>query len=345
MVPEQALVERFARALDALIPADSKLGLAVSGGPDSVALLLLAAAARPGKVEAATVDHGFRPESRDEAAMVAALCTRLGIPHATLTVRWDRPPQTAIQEQARKERYRLLRFWAEERGLEAVATGHHADDQAETVLMRLSRGAGVRGLAGMHPKSVVPGSALPLVRPLLAWHRRELEEICRAAELSPAADPSNEDPRFERVRIRRALADSDWLDPEAIARAAAHLAEAEDALDWAARCEWDLSVRTKKDVIAFRPGDQPREIVRRIVARAVRKLATEGGPELRGSELDRLLTTLAEGGTSTLRGVICTGGSEWRFSRAPVRTLTHFGPPRVHLVLSLALLLARMRLF
>jgi tRNA(Ile)-lysidine synthase len=345
MVPEAALVERFGQALDGLAPADSNIGIAVSGGPDSLALLLLTAAARPGKVEAATVDHGFRPGSVDEARMVADLCESLGVPHVTLTVRWDRPPQTAIQEQARKERYRLLRFWAEERELDAVATGHHADDQAETVLMRLNRGAGVRGLAGMHPKSVVPGSAVPLLRPLLGWRHSELEQLCTSVGLAPAADPSNEDERFERVRVRRSLNGSNWLDSEAIARSATHLAEAETALDWAARAEWDRSVRAKKDLISFRPSDQPRDILRRIVGRAVRKLATEGGPEMRGAELDRLLTTLGEGGTATLRGVICTGGSEWRFAAAPVRTLTHFGPPRVHLVLSLALLLARMRLF
>lgn len=276
--------------------------------------------------------------------MVAEVCERLGVPHATLTVRWDRKPETAIQEQARKERYRLLRFWAEERRLDAVATGHHADDQAETVLMRLNRGAGVRGLSGMRPKSLVPHSSMPLLRPLLDWRREELERICTAAGLTPAADPSNQDPRFERVRVRGALGAS-GLESEAIARSAAHLAEADAALDWAARTEWDRSVRVKKDVISFRLADQPSEILRRIVARALRKLATEGGNELRGSELDRLLVTLAEGGRATLRGVLCTGGSEWRFTAAPVRTLTHFGPPRVHLVLSLALLLARMRLF
>src|SRR5689334_16392944 len=162
MVPERTLVERFAHNLDALIRADSRIGVAVSGGPDSLALLLLVAAARPGQVEAATVDHGFRPESRDEAAMVAGLCDRLGVPHATLTVRWERTPETALQERARKERYRLLGFWAEERGLDAIATAHHADDQAETFLMRVSRGAGVRGLAGMRSRSFVPGSELRL---------------------------------------------------------------------------------------------------------------------------------------------------------------------------------------
>jgi tRNA(Ile)-lysidine synthase len=344
-VPAAETVARFAHQLDGLVAADANIGVAVSGGPDSLALLLLAAAARPGSVEAATVDHGFRPESRDEARMVAGVCEKLGVPHATLAVRWERIPETAVQERARKERYRLLGFWAEERGLDAVATGHHADDQAETFLMRLNRGAGVRGLAAMRPRSFVPGGEARLIRPLLAWRRSALEEICSAAGLSPAIDPSNEDDRFERVRVRRALASSDWLETEAVSRAASHLAEADVALDWAARAEWERSVREKKDLIVFRPADQPREILRRIAARAVRKLATEGDRDLRGAELDRLLATLTEGGTATLRGVVSAGGAEWRFTRAPVRTLTHFGPPRVHLVLSLALLLAGMRLF
>ena len=344
-MPAAEAVARFARDLDAVVAPDAKLGLAVSGGPDSVALLLLAAAARPGQIHVATVDHGFRPESADEARMVAALCEKLSVPHATLTVRWERTPESAIQEQGRKERYRLLRFWAEERQLDAVATGHHADDQAETVLMRLSRGVGLRGLSGMRRKSIMPGSDIPLIRPVLGWRHGELERICEAAGVTPVADPSNQDERFERVRVRGELGKSDWLDAEAIARSAAHLAEADAALDWAARVEWDRSVRSKKDVISFRPAGQPSDILRRIVARALRKLATEGGAELRGAELDRLLATLSEGGTATLRGVMCRGGGEWRFTAAPVRTLTHFGPPRVHLVLSLALLLAGMRLF
>jgi tRNA(Ile)-lysidine synthase len=342
---DETSLQRFRADVDALVAADAKIGVAVSGGPDSLALLLLAAAARPDKVEAATVDHGFRAESSDEARMVADVCEKLGVPHATLAVRWERTPETGLQERARKERYRLLGYWAEERGLDAVATGHHADDQAETFLMRLKRGAGVRGLAGMRPRSFVLGSDVRLIRPLLGWRQSELEEVCSTAGVGPAMDPSNEDDRFERVRVRRALAASDWLETEAISRAAKHLGDADAALDWAARGEWERSVREKKDRIAFRPADQPDEILRRIVARAVRKLATEGERDLRGAELDRLLATLTEGGTATLRGVVCTGGSEWRFTRAPVRTLTHFGPPRVHLVLSLALLLAAMRLF
>jgi tRNA(Ile)-lysidine synthase len=319
MVPEPALVERFARDLDALIKPDARIGIAVSGGPDSLALLLLAAAARPTRIEAATVDHGFRAEARAEAEMVARLCEGLRVPHSIFTAGWTDLPATAIQERARMERYRLLGFWAEERGLDALSTGHHADDQAETLLMRLSRGAGVRGLAGMRPRSVAAGTRMRLVRPLLGWRRSELVELCKTAGVEAAADPSNHDGRFERVRVRDALAAADWIDAGAIARSAAHLAEAETALEWAMRSEWEHSVHERHDAITFQPKGQPSEILRRITGRVVRKLATEGEPELRGSELDRLLSTLADGGTATLRGVLCRGGSEWRFTKAPER--------------------------
>ena len=319
MVPEQAMVDRFAFELDSLIAPGPPIGIAVSGGPDSLALLLLAAAARPGAVEAATIDHGLRAGARDEAEMVEYLCRELGVPHSILTARWDETPETAIQERARNERYRLLGYWAEERALAGIATAHHAEDQAETILMRLSRGSGVRGLAGMRPKSVAPGAHVRVVRPLLGWRRSELEAICIAAGVAPARDPSNEDERFERVRVRRALAEAGWLDPSAIARSAANLADADEALKWASENEWRRAVDERRERIAYRPNHAPREIVRRIVGRALRKLATEGEAELRGGELDRLLATLAQGGTGTLRGVQCSGGPVWHFERAAPR--------------------------
>jgi tRNA(Ile)-lysidine synthase len=252
--------------------------------------------------------------------MVARICDRLAVPHATLTARWSELPETAIQERARNQRYRLLGYWAEERGLDALATAHHAEDQAETLLMRLARGSGVRGLAGMRPRSVSPGAHIRLVRPLLGWRRAELEQICAAAGLAPLADPSNQDERFERVRVRRALAGLDWLDAGAVAQSAAHLADADAGLDWAARTEWNENVYERRGSIAYRPSDAPAEIVRRVVGRAIRKLATEGEFEPRGTELSRLVSTLADGGTATLRGVLCRGGAEWQFVRAPARS-------------------------
>lgn len=320
MVPEPALVERFSGDVDALAARDARIGVAVSGGPDSLALLLLAAAARPGHIEAATIDHGFRPEAREEAVMVAALCERLGVPHAILTARWSEAPETAIQERARHQRYRLLGYWAEERGLDALATAHHAEDQAETLLMRLARGSGVKGLAGMRPRSVSPGAHVRLLRPLLGWRRAELEQVCAAAGVSPAADPSNQDERFERVRVRRSIAALDWLDAGAVAQSAANLADADAALEWAVKAEWNDCVNEKPGHIVYRPSDAPAEIVRRIVARAILKLATEGDRDPRGPEMSRLVSTLSDGGTATLRGVLCRGGADWSFVPLPNRT-------------------------
>ena len=317
---DSSILDRFRADLDAVVAKHARIGVAVSGGADSLALLVLAAAARPGKVEAATIDHGLRAEAHQEAAMVAGICDRLDVRHATLTARWSEVPETAIQERARNQRYRLLGYWAEERRLDAIVTAHHAEDQAETLLMRLARGSGVRGLAGIRPRSVSPGAHIRLVRPLLGWRRAELEQVCLVAGLEPVADPSNQDERFERVRVRRALAALDWLDAGAVAHSAAILADADAALDWATRIEWDERVQEKRGSISYRPEDAPAEIVRRVVGRAIRKLATEGEFEPRGTELSHLVSTLLAGGTGTLRGVRCRGGAEWHFVPSPNRT-------------------------
>ena len=317
---EAAVLNRFRADLDALVSHQARIGVAVSGGPDSLALLLLAAAARPAQVEAATIDHGLRTESRGEAEMVAGVCDRLGVPHAILTARWSEILETAIQERARKERYLLLGYWAEEHGIDAIVTAQHAEDQAETVLMRLARGAGVRGLAGIRPRSISPGAHVRLIRPLLGWRRSQLERVCGDAGVTPVADPSNQDERFERVRVRRSLSGLDWLDSGAVALSAANLADADAALDWAMKEEWTRSVQEKRGSIVYRASEVPVEIVRRLVARAIRRLATEGDREPRGPELTRLVTALSNGETATLRGVQCRGGTEWHFIPSPNRT-------------------------
>ena len=119
--------------------------------------------------------------------MVASLCERLGVPHAILKVEWKKKPDTAIQERARTARYRLLGAWAKEKGLGALVTAHHLDDQAETIVMRLARGAGVKGLAGMRRLVIVPGGQVALVRPLLGWRRSELVQLCVDAGVTPVS--------------------------------------------------------------------------------------------------------------------------------------------------------------
>ena len=318
--PQSEAIDRFRQDLDALIDSEAAVGIAVSGGPDSLALLALAAAARPGLVEAASVDHALRPGSRGEADMVSKVAKVLGVPHQTLTIEWAQKPESAIQERARAERYKLLGAWAKRQGLHAVVTAHHLDDQAETFMMRLARGAGVRGLAAMRRIAPVPGADITLLRPLLGWRRVELEQICTEFGLTPVDDPSNGDDQFERVRVRRGLAGAGWINSRGVATSAQNLAEADRALRWATTQAWERSVVEDEGSIIFTPTDIPREIRRRIVLRAVAKLATEGGVnELRGRELDRVLAALARGAKATVRGVLCSGGSDWRFSKAPPR--------------------------
>lgn len=319
MIPAAA-VTRFAADLDALVTPGERLGLAVSGGPDSLALLLLAAAARPGLVAAATVDHGLREGSRSEANAVAAHCATLGVPHDILTIDWPRVPTSAVQERARDARYAALGAWARTHGVAAIASGHHADDQAETLVMRLARGAGVRGLAGMRRVAPLPGVAgVELLRPLLGWRRAELGALVGAAGLRASDDPSNHDQRHERVRVRRALAHADWLDPAALAASAAHLAEADAAIEHAVDAAWRAATVADAE-ITLDPGDAPAEIRRRLAARAIAALGREGNESsLRGGELDRLVTALDAGGSATLRGVLGQGGPRWRFVPAPPR--------------------------
>ena len=321
LVPNAGLVDRFSSDLDAVVGRELRFGVAVSGGPDSVALLLLAVAARPGMVEAATVDHALRPESRAEAEFAGGICERLGVPHSILTVEWHQQPKFGVQERARAARYQLLGRWGEKGKLHALLTAHHLDDQAETLLMRLARGAGVKGLAGMRRVAQVPGANLALVRPLLGWRHVELERLCTDAGVTTVSDPSNEDKQFERVRVRRALTENGWLDAQALALSAGNLAEADAALDWSTAEVWSRLVNEQGPAISFEPHGIPSEIRRRLTQRAVLKLAAEGlNAELRGRELGRLLRTLADGGKATLRGVLCSGGEEWRFVPAPDRT-------------------------
>lgn len=304
---------RFGEVLERLLPAaGGQIGLAVSGGPDSLAMLLLAQAATPGRFEAATVDHGLRPESSAEAEFVAEICASLGVPHATLPVV---VPEGNVQEEARKARYAALAGWAAGRGLAALATAHHADDQAETVLMRLNRGSGLAGLAGVRERGIVSGGTLPVLRPLLGWRRAELAAIVARAGIEPVEDPSNRDERFDRARIRLALGGVDWLDVAAVAQSASHLADAEEVLVWAAAQERARGVEAGVGCIRYTPA-APRALVLRVVERIIAELG--GTP--RGGAVARLVETLERGEPGTLAGVAARfENGAWVFRPEPPR--------------------------
>jgi tRNA(Ile)-lysidine synthase len=306
-------VERFEADLGALASDAGRLGIAVSGGADSLALLLLAAAAFPGRCAVATVDHGLRAEAADEAAFVAGVCAQLGVQHRILAV--TVAPGASVQAQAREARYAALSDWAAGQGIEMLLTGHHADDQADTLLMRLARGAGVGGLAGIRPKVRIAG--LLVCRPLLGWRREELRAIVCEAGLRAVEDPSNEDEAHDRVRMRRHLAEAPWLDPLALARSAGALAEAEEALGWAAEALCIERLTEEGEAVLLDPAGLPAELLRRLVLLCLRRIEPQAAP--RGDQLAALVATLGQGGTATLGAVLCRGGRRFRFEPAPAR--------------------------
>lgn len=215
--------------------------LAVSGGPDSMAMMHLAARWAGGlgagapELHVATVDHGLRSASRAEAEQVAAAARALGLPHQVLS--WRGPkPVTRIQERARAARYALLVEHARAIGARRILTAHHADDQAETVLFRLGRGSGPAGLAGMRRETPLAPDMI-LVRPLLDCRKADLRAVCEAVGGASVDDPSNHDPAFARARLRKMApaAAALGLDVRTLTRLAARLGRAEDALSAQAR--------------------------------------------------------------------------------------------------------------
>lgn len=204
------------------LAGERTIGVAVSGGGDSIALLSmlgrhLAALADPPRLIVLTVDHGLRPGSAGEAAGVAALSARLG--HACRVLEWRGPhPAHGLAEAARLARYRLLSAAAVDAGAGLVLTGHTADDQAETVAMRAARGSGP-GLAGLAP-ATLHGGRVWFARPLLGWRRADLRAVLARAGITHVDDPTNDDLRTERARVRAALAArpddlAAWLDRQA----------------------------------------------------------------------------------------------------------------------------------
>lgn len=319
----EAAVARFRGDLEALIPTGAPLrilGIGVSGGPDSLALLLLAHFLLPGRVRAATVDHGLRPEAAAEAGIVAGICRNLGIPHAILSKTQGVAPGNT-QEQARILRYRLLGAWAQRENIGHIAVAHHADDVAETFLMRALRGAGVTGLARMATSGPVPyqeNAEVVLLRPVLSWRRSDLGMIAANSGIESIQDPSNRDDRYDRVRVRRLLADEPKLDVVSLARAAANLADAETALEWMTEQAWRSRATLEKEGgIRLDAIDLPYDLRRRLAARAIYRLSKTWN----GEGIDSLLDGLSTASAATLSDVQATGedAGTWYFRIAPPR--------------------------
>lgn len=263
--------------------------LAVSGGPDSLALMWLAASWRKAlkrgpALSVVTVDHGLRPESAREARAVKRIAQALDLPHRTLRWAGDKPA-SGLQAAARDARYRLLVRAAKSAGASHIMTAHTRDDQAETVLMRLSRGSGISGLAAMARETERDG--LVLARPLLDISKQRLTATLKRARIAFATDPSNADPRFTRPRLRELmpLLAAEGCDSRNLARFAARAARADAALEQLV----DGAERLLAMCGQERPGPGydadafcglAAEVRIRLLLRELTRVGREGSPEL-----------------------------------------------------------------
>ena len=284
-----------------------RIAIAVSGGPDSLALLYLIAGWRKGRdpapeITALTVDHRLRPSSREEAEAAAEQAENLGVAHAILTWLHGDLDGRSVQERARQARYSLMAAYCHAHGIPALLTAHQLDDQAETMLMRLKRGSGLDGLAAIPAESAFAG--LALLRPLLDVRKDRLVATLAAAGIAYASDPSNADARFERTAIRndvRTLAKLGFS-PEAFARSAVRLRRARAALDEAAARFLASEARFDDAGFALIARDALLSASEEIALRSLaRVLAAIGGrPEpIRLSKLEALLSSLGEAPQTT----------------------------------------------
>lgn len=323
-----------------------RIAVAVSGGGDSMALLLLLerwakAGAKNREIFALTVDHALREDSRAEAEWVCRVAARLGLQHKLLT--WERGggPATSLQASAREARYSLLADACRTMGIEVLVTAHTEDDQAETILMRLGRGTGVDGLAAIRERTRIHG--VVVIRPLLAVTRRELRAWLQAREAQWLEDPSNEDPQFERVRVRGALAQIEKLgiSSAALAMAARRAGLASQALGAVTNRFIAERVGLRSDgALACNLQDfaeLPFEIARRLISRLI---FAHSGEHPRLSKAEALCEALMSGvgGGHTLAGArLCLGNRPggglqlWAFREVgreglPTIELTSDGP-------------------
>jgi tRNA(Ile)-lysidine synthase len=283
--------------------------LAVSGGPDSIALMWLAARwrralARGPRLVAVTVDHGLRPEAAAEAREVRRLARNLDLPHRTL--RWTgAKPRTGLPAAARAARYRLLAEAARASGATHVLTAHTRDDQAETLLMRMLRGSGIAGLAAMARESERDG--LLLARPFLNVSKSQLIATLKKAKVDFADDPTNRDTSFTRPRLRALMPvlATEGGDTRNLARLASRLARANAAVEVLVDgAERYLALRDREtshpgfDAKAF--AAMPEEIRLRLLLRAIDRIGHEGPAEL--GKVEALLSALDRAGAEKNAG-------------------------------------------
>ena len=288
-------------------PNDGPFAVAVSGGPDSMALALLMKDF--GEVHCLTFDHSLREGSDQEAEQVHNWLEAKGFDHKTLKVNWKgEPPKTGIQAAARKARYSAMENWCKKNQVKYLTIGHHLEDQAETFLMRALKGSGVDGLAAMAPKSAgLFEGDITILRPLLGVSKERLKATLQAKNQPWIQDPSNENQDFTRVKIRHLLKNSNDLDAKTLARTASRLAKVKNILN-------DLTENFLGDAFVIKSAgygilkredflNAPPEITRRALSKILNFIAQRDYPS-GFDKLERLYYSLEKDGFrgATLQG-------------------------------------------
>ena len=319
-----SVVARFERAIAyARSLPDQAIGLSVSGGGDSIALMHLAARIRdPKQLHILTVDHGLRPEAKEEVALVASQAAMLGIEHDVTQWVWD--GNGNLQAAARAGRWDALRDWARRHTMQEIWVGHTEDDQLETVLMRLARGSGIDGLSAMYPLTRRDG--LRVLRPLLGVSRAELREWLTSEKIAWCDDPSNQDSRFDRVRARQMFAQLEalGLTRKRLLQTVDHMQAAVVSLQAAAAAFARLHVRQDTGDLLFSPRAldlETADVPRRVMAAGLGWVASRSYRP----RFEQMLETVAQaraGATVTLGGCILMpeGGGTVRLTREAAGT-------------------------
>lgn len=279
------------------IQIPDRIAVAVSGGPDSMALLFALSEGDPDiEIHALSVDHALRPESAAELQAVGkSLSTLKNVTHHIL--KWDHGnPETKIMEEARNARYALMAETCKELGIQNLYVAHHGDDQAETILFRIAKGSGIDGLSGMNAVSDYADD-MQIVRPFLALQKQDLITYCENRNIDYIEDPSNSNDHYSRVRLRQSMEilGQEGLSIKRLNTLGQRAARSRDALNWTANRAYEEAARVQSDAIILDAiTDYPAEIALRVITKAIDELVPQSGYPVRLERLENLVSDLYE---------------------------------------------------
>ena len=269
----------------------------------------------------ATVNHGLRAEAVNECRLVENLCGKLDVPCTIIDIMLAKGN---VQQEARRARYEALAKWAMREGIGTILTAHHADDHAETLLMRLNRGSGLPGLAGVREQRMIEGTVIEVARPLLGFRRSELWAVIDGAGIAVADDPSNRDPAYDRVRVRQHLERSDWIDVDGLARSASLIEESWSMVEGLAA--EDVTLHTKRHGEAFAYDPFAASGIERVPVwiEVARMIAGDLGVTLTRGDAAKIVAALQDARKVNVGGLSAEviedqGAKIWSFRREPPR--------------------------